>query len=105
MTTESSIGIRERRFRCKTFVLRDLGEDRLAVRGHALMDAMYCGRAVDEGVHRYRYQHVKRVKAVRIGGWDRVVIGVLPLAEPLQPVERTLDAAAAYKLQYIELPD
>jgi hypothetical protein len=67
-------------------ILRDSGEDRLAVRGHALMDAMHVGRAVNEGVHRYRYQHVKRVNAVRIGGWDRVVIGVLPFAEPLQPV-------------------
>jgi len=54
-------------------ILRDRGEDRLAVRGHALMDAMHFGRAVDAGVHRYRYQYVKRVNAVRIGGWDRVV--------------------------------
>jgi len=84
-------------------ILRDRGEDRLAVRGHALMDAVHSGREVHEGVHRYRDQHVKRVDAVRIDGRDRVVIDVFPLAEPLQPVERSLDGAAACKRQNIDL--
>jgi hypothetical protein len=34
-------------------ILRHSGEDWLAVRSHALMDAMHVGRAVNEGVHRY----------------------------------------------------
>jgi len=29
-------------------ILRDSGEDRLAVRGHALMDAMHVARAVNK---------------------------------------------------------
>lgn len=83
-------------------ILRDSGEDRLAVCGHALMDAVHFGREVHEGVHRNRDQHVKRVNAVRIRGRDRIVIDVLPFAEPRQPVERLLDGAATRKLQHTD---
>jgi hypothetical protein len=54
-------------------VFGNRGKDGLAVRGHALMDAMHLDRAVDEGVHRHRDEHVDRVNAIsdRLRGWRR----------------------------------